>query len=174
MVSVADLSSFKNVPVSASVLVVSNLFFLTLFLEWSVLTIFAYTLILGLIAGFAYTKVPGLGAIEFKAEVLIEEIFAFLKECTLALLPFFRGLFTWTDPYLSIYFLVGSYIFTYIAEWISLIFVLWLGVNGFFLYGAKKTEIDALAKPHLEKVSVQAKELISKIPRAPSTEKKST
>lgn len=167
-----DIASFKNVPCSATILAVSNVVLIAFYLEWSILSIASYVLIASLIGGFAYSKfpIPGLG--ECKPEAWIEEFFSMLKDFTLSLVPQIKFLLCWNDPYLSLYVLVGSYVFLYFSDFFNLIVIAWIAVNAFFIYGAKKKEVDALLKPHLDKACVQLKDVLSKIPRAAATEEK--
>jgi len=165
--SVADIISFKNVACSATCLGVGNLFLLLAFYEYSVCTIVTYGLTLGLAGGFVMTK-NGIckPEAECNAEASIEKAFGVLKAFALQEYNCFKDLFLWTDPYLSLSVLFGSYIALYITDFINLALLVLFLFNTAFAYGYKREQIDKVTIPYCKVAQDKACDWVKKFPRA--------
>lgn len=164
--AISDIISFKNVSCSAACLGVGNLLLLLAFYEYSVCTIVAYGLILGLMSGFAMVKS---GHCKSEAECnadAFNDAFGILKVWSLQAFNGLKDLFSWTDPYLSVYVLGGSYAALYVTDYINLTLLFFFLFNIAFTYGYKKEEIDKVTFPYCQMAKDKMCEVIQKFPRA--------
>lgn len=169
----SDLLMWKQPAKTGSVLITFNvLFLLVVFLDLSIVPFFCNLCILAIIIG---------GALKFAAPQISEQNLELMSKDAItaaveglaaavnAATVHARDIGLWTKNSSTVKALVFLQVLRQVAPFISLIFLLFVGVNlGFILpwvLETKKDEIDKSIGPHIKKIKALKDELLAKVPK---------
>jgi len=177
--SYEELTSWSQPKVSGGALVVCNLMYILLYVvEYTFNTVLLYITLASLILmgaahygmRFAQIEEPSCMKRDNCYEC-VEGLAESMKQCFVWLSRQYIRVCSWEDVHVTLSVALACYLLLLVSEYSSTFFLVLVKINFDFLLGAKRSEIEAIACPKIEKLKVLGNQVYEKIPRAKAVKK---